>query len=352
MLETVYFRQLALSMIVVVLADLVCWNMDGAVSAHARVILYLSNMIYLTSQMVTVSHWLDFASFMVRGRILDFKKQLILCWIPTLIITALALTTPWTGLMFSLDSSNHYMRGPLSTVAAFAVLIGLLGVSCWILKRRDREVRFDRRVRYLSLAMFSVLPGIGAVFQTLLYGVSLIWPLAAIAMLQMYITLVQQEISRDSLTGLNNRRNLDAYLNEQVIPNTAVTWDLLLLDINSFKEINDQYGHERGDRILREVADAMKRVYSFNGTFLARYGGDEFVIIMAGVSADKFRRTLGKFGDAMIRLSKKYPDMPQISVSVGHAFYPDDGISSAMELLNRADMDMYKNKREFHRLAF
>jgi diguanylate cyclase (GGDEF)-like protein len=138
----------------------------------------------------------------------------------------------------------------------------------------------------------------------------------------------------DELTGLPNRRRLVA----ELATYSETEGALLLLDLNEFKPVNDQYGHEVGDLILQQVAQRFSRSLP-TGAVLARLGGDEFGVLVNG----SYERTLEAAFALQATLS--YPFIIRghsitIGVSIGHAH--NDGESN---LLERADAAMYEAKR-------
>jgi len=138
----------------------------------------------------------------------------------------------------------------------------------------------------------------------------------------------------DELTGLPNRRRLIAEL--ATLSNTESA--LLLLDLNEFKPVNDKYGHEMGDLVLRQVAARFSRSLP-TGAILARLGGDEFGVIVNG----PYETTLEVAHALSATLS--YPvnvDGQAITLSVAIGHVQNDG---AGELLQRADAAMYQAKR-------
>jgi diguanylate cyclase (GGDEF)-like protein len=138
----------------------------------------------------------------------------------------------------------------------------------------------------------------------------------------------------DELTGLPNRRRLVA----ELATYSETEGALLLLDLNEFKPVNDQYGHEVGDLILQQVAQRFSRSLP-TGAVLARLGGDEFGVLING----SYESTLEAAFALQATLS--YPFVIRghsitIGVSIGHAH--NDGESN---LLERADAAMYEAKR-------
>jgi diguanylate cyclase (GGDEF)-like protein len=144
----------------------------------------------------------------------------------------------------------------------------------------------------------------------------------------------------DPLTGLANYRQLVEALETEIRRSgrNERPFVLLLLDLDGLKKINDAHGHIAGSRALCRLAD-MLRLYSREMDTAARYGGDEFVLILPETDAEAARLVAQ-------RISKRLMDdgeEPRISVSIGMAVYPDDGETSN-EILGAADRDLYREK--------
>jgi diguanylate cyclase (GGDEF)-like protein len=150
----------------------------------------------------------------------------------------------------------------------------------------------------------------------------------------------------DPLTGLPNRRSLFVHLSRELARADRLKSEmaLIVLDVDGFKGINDTYGHQVGDRALREVAGALQnglRPYDL----CVRYAGDEFIIVLTDCgreAADAKRRELqARVED--IRLEAR-PGRPiRLAVSAGAAVFPDDG-TTYEALLADADHQMYRDK--------
>jgi diguanylate cyclase (GGDEF)-like protein len=153
----------------------------------------------------------------------------------------------------------------------------------------------------------------------------------------------------DGLTGLFVRRYFDARVDEEIerARRYSQAFSVVMIDIDDFKHLNDTHGHLIGDRVLREVAAAVKGELRGVDT-AARYGGEELVIILprtelvaAFALAERVR---ARIADRRIAVG---PDGPVLSVSAsfGIAAYPDSGLGSAEDLVRRADRALYRAKR-------
>jgi two-component system cell cycle response regulator len=153
----------------------------------------------------------------------------------------------------------------------------------------------------------------------------------------------------DALTGLHNRRYMESHLATLVeqAASRGKPLSLLVLDIDYFKAINDTYGHDAGDDVLREFATRVRK--SIRGIDLAcRYGGEEFVIVMpetdmavATVVAERLRRRIA--GEPFLIAGGERKIDVTISIGIAALGSPDDNAAS---LLKRADQALYRAKRD------
>ena len=154
------------------------------------------------------------------------------------------------------------------------------------------------------------------------------------------------QADHDLLTGLPNRRSVDVHLANtyQMAKHTSQQFAILFMDLDGFKQVNDKYGHEVGDALLIEVANRFKKVLR-QSDFLARQGGDEFVLVVANYL---YRLELTQLAHRLIQLFVQ-PVMVngiplEIGVSIGIAEYPHHG-KNVKQLLHVADKAMYDSKK-------
>ncbi|WP_332854069.1 putative bifunctional diguanylate cyclase/phosphodiesterase [Duganella sp. S19_KUP01_CR8] len=151
----------------------------------------------------------------------------------------------------------------------------------------------------------------------------------------------------DLLTGVGNRSELEERLNEMSA--AAVRNGNLLLfhmmDLNNFKQINDRWGHQTGDRLLQHVARCIRDTIR-DSDFVARLGGDEFVVLQANVHTPEVGASLAiKLIEALSNPFQLDGHEVVIGVSIGIAVYPNDA-NDQDELMRKADLALYKIKNE------
>ena len=158
----------------------------------------------------------------------------------------------------------------------------------------------------------------------------------------------ESSATTDYLTGLPNARSLFVHLAQEVARCRRMKTSLAVLvcDIDGFKQINDSYGHLEGDKLLREFTSRLKDVCR-GYDYVARMGGDEFVITAPGLTAEAAQEKAERLNQAAIESGRHVCGRDLITLSVGMSFCPQDG-TDVERLLAEADRRMYSMKQVHH----
>ena len=161
---------------------------------------------------------------------------------------------------------------------------------------------------------------------------------------------VARDAAHDALTDLYSYRALQDRLGEEVARanRTGSTLAMLFLDLDGFKEANDQYGHQAGNDVLRSVADAIRD--SIRSTDVAaRFGGDEFVVLLVNAELEGVERVADEIRDRISKIALPAPNgTVGVTVSVGIAYHigARDTVLAADDLLAEADAAVYIAKAQ------
>ena len=163
-------------------------------------------------------------------------------------------------------------------------------------------------------------------------------------------TLLEELATIDGLTNVANRRRLDLYLQQewQRATRAQTTISMLLLDVDDFKRFNDTYGHQAGDDCLRAVADVLRALALRGADLPARFGGEEFAVVLPETPADGARVVADSIREAIAALAIPHPDSTvagHVTVSVGVASaQPGQGATTA-GLIAACDRALYRAKQ-------
>jgi diguanylate cyclase (GGDEF)-like protein len=159
---------------------------------------------------------------------------------------------------------------------------------------------------------------------------------------------MKHEANVDTLTGLYNRRFLEDYARKTLAMGRRKNqpFGIIMMDLDHFKDINDAYGHETGDRILRQFAKTITQAMR-ETNLAARYGGEEFVVLLPDTDAQACVLVAERIRRAVERMVVQSPTgklLTDLTVSLGIAVYPDHG-QEYEELVQASDKALYESKR-------
>ena len=157
--------------------------------------------------------------------------------------------------------------------------------------------------------------------------------------------LLETSITTDYLTNLPNARSLFLSLDNEMAraQRTGSSLAVIVCDLDGFKQVNDRFGHMAGNKVLRLIANGLREQCG-STDYVARMGGDEFVILSSGGNDEELDAKIDRMRSVAKKAGDSTPEPSALSMSVGVAFYPEDG-KDAEGLLAEADRRMYKSKR-------
>ncbi|HVW84164.1 MAG TPA: HD domain-containing phosphohydrolase [Bryobacteraceae bacterium] len=157
--------------------------------------------------------------------------------------------------------------------------------------------------------------------------------------------LLETSITTDYLTNLPNARSLFLSLDSEIsrAQRDGARLAVVVCDLDGFKQVNDRFGHLTGNKVLRVVANGLRERCDPQD-YLARMGGDEFVMLVRGDDAGALDARIEAMRSVVRSAGEAMPEPGELSLSIGVALYPNDG-PDAEELLAEADRRMYKSKR-------
>ena len=340
-------QKLFLSLIFVTLSLLLIDILRAFANGKATLAFINMNMIFSSLNYIlaplTTFTWYLYLNYTIYESKARLKKKFFILSLPILINTIFVALNFSNGrfyqFMFSIDNMNIYSRGPHFYIVIIISYGYLLYSFIEMLVNRKS---IDLKDCYY-LCSFLILPLLASLMQSVFYGIKLIWPSLTLSIFIIYINIQNRQLYLDTLTGLYNRRKLNIYLDDIIDRNKKSLIGGIMIDLDDFKHINDTFGHREGDKALVHVADILK--YNFRKQdFLARYAGDEFLIILTIDKASDMKGIVKRLKTNIDSFNKDNITPYKLSLSMGYdVFYPDSYITSD-DFVVRIDNLMYKQK--------
>ncbi|MBQ9264374.1 MAG: diguanylate cyclase [Clostridia bacterium] len=299
---------------------------------------YLFKTLYFISLDVGVFAWCGYAETELKSDVFSRRKNDAFLAAPLIVIIGVAVVNLFTHHLFYIDAQGIYRRGFMFQVEMAYLFLGTLLCSVRLVGRSCYELDPVKQNHMRLTASFSLCILAAWLLSFIGEAVPVICVCVMIELLCLYTGTINQQISMDKLTQVNNRQNLMGFLNYKMKNHDAQLF-LLMMDVDYFKSINDTYGHLAGDHALMKVSSILKRACGpfKKRPYIARYGGDEFMIVMEGTEEDTI--SLKNSIDDLLAACAEEEDMPyQLKLSIGVAEYrpgmkPKDLIAAADEKL-------------------
>ncbi len=251
---------------------------------------------------------------------------------------------------------NHYQRGSLfyvSFLLSYALLaVAVVKVLSTYRKLKKSRIGIAKNVKeFRWILEYTSIPVIGGIVQAMFNNVTYIWNFTVLGLIILYINYQNVEITTDSLTGLYNRRQsyffFERFMRERSREQATIA--VVMIDINNFKKINDQFGHTQGDDAITAVAKVLETEFRWDD-FICRFGGDEFVIITKHGELETLKAILDSVDNHLLSLHKegKYPF--ELAISAGYAQYSRKN-RKLDTLIKQADAMMFEQKAKLLRRA-
>ncbi len=301
------------------------------------------NVIYFSINVVFGYIWCLYAVYRMFGSPRRVKRYAKIISFPAIFALASIWTTPFTGWVFTVKENNTYSREWLWVLPAVATVAYVIFGVVYIYSNRKRINKY--MIMPIALIISPIF--IGAVVQWLLPGTAIIAMVVTISLVGLYASTQSESAYIDRLSGVYNRRYLDDYLtglNENdKYKKMGKTITGIMLDMDKFKQINDNFGHHVGDDAISQVGKILRdNLGKMN--FAARYGGDEFIIITPMLDSDSIESLMQKLTDAANANNESGEYPYELSFSYGYAQFTVGKEKYSDGFMKRMDDNMYEYK--------
>lgn len=232
--------------------------------------------------------------------------------------------------------------GPFDDLQTYVcIVIYVLLLIVMIMKYTDRK-EFVYKERHGKLIKGNMIVLIGMLIYGICYFPYVVWISYTFLLLYIYMYNQKSSIYKDELTNLENRRSMIKDISEKIHEERGLS--VIMIDVNSFKTINDNFGHSEGDLALGTVAGIIGDASKSSNAKAYRYGGDEFVVVCDFDEEERVREFCAD-------LDKRFEDKNEektlpylLSISSGYVIYDANTMESIPDIIEMADKRMYEDK--------
>jgi diguanylate cyclase (GGDEF)-like protein len=265
-----------------------------------------------------------------------YKTQIIVATVMFL-ITILNIFVP---IVFRISEANRYSRLPFSY--AYLLVIAYFTYCSW--RTTNRYEKENGVKAFLKVEMFLIPVIIGAAVQFSFYGLSLGWLASAVGLVCLYMMQQNETAYIDPVTDIYNRQYMNYLISSWVRTNRNIAG--MMIDIDDFKKINDQFGHAEGDAIIRELAARLTNAGTDN-EMVFRFAGDEFIVLKKAKTREALEPYIERMLAEIDQLNRTSDKAYHLAVSYGTSLYdPQD--SNLDKFMKDMDDRMYAMKSSHH----
>ena len=347
-ITTVYLGQIVFVTILYFAAEIFWALVDSGIIVSTKPLLYLSNIFTYLLLSVDAYLWFILSETFQKGKIVEKDIARLLISIPVWISGILCITAYRTGLVFYVDENNTLVGGKLYLIFIIVPFGYFIASSFKVFYSAFDKDRYVDRNIYFMIGIFPAMPVILGILQAMYWRIPFLCYGAVAAVFYVYLTQMENLISLDPLTQINNKNQMYRYLAKKMREEEpGMSLFILMVDIDHFRAVNEAYNHLEGDKALVRVAEAIKDACQGPRSrfFVSRYGGDEFVVIAEMSYRAEATWLADQIKNNVKRITDSYSTNYDLSVSIGIAQYDYNAPISLQSFIARADSDLYKQKK-------
>lgn len=320
------------------ISDCCVYYLAGSSNIVIKVLVFLSGSGLFLGNVMIGYLWAKFIMVHMNIPFSDIRRNIYRTI--GLISIVLLVINIFYPLVFSV-SDGRYQRG-------FAYIIFLIFAAFYILDSLYlyvKRVKKNGSLKLFPVHIFLIPVILGVVIQTFFVEIAITWTSIAISVAGIMTALKNEIIFTDCLTGLYNREYLE-FLHKRACNKKDCWVSGIMIDLNGFKQINDNYGHAEGDLALCIVADLLRKSFSEYGVVI-RYAGDEFVIMLNTTDDQLIRKIIKSAKKNFVTENDKNDKPYQLSASMGYAI-TNLSNETIDDFMNRIDEQMYQDKMKYY----
>lgn len=322
------------------IADPISYTMKGLPGLLPKIAVYATSTWLFAANMLAVFCWNRFLAYYLNGNISKKTRRMLNVTVSIgLLILVINFFYP---IVFSIDEENLYSREKFYSF--FLIIDYLLVINSLVTYYKSK--RNGGILKFFPIWVYIVPILMGGIVQSLFYGISVVPTSIAISIAGILASLQNEMIYRDALTGVFNRAYLDYKLNKFAKRPNKQRITGLMLDLNGFKKINDDFGHSVGDEALIATTRLLQKAVGSHGLVI-RYAGDEFIVLINTQDDSETKTHIDRIQRLFETYNQESKKPYKLSASIGsHKLNLKE--ESVDTFINTIDSRMYENKKAFY----
>ncbi|MCH4888762.1 diguanylate cyclase [Acidaminobacter sp. JC074] len=333
-----YYVNLVAATALLTFIELISWLFEGLSGSSALFMNYSFNALLYALSALPITMWFIYSDYRIYFSRKVLKKRRYFYLAINLIMFLFVIINIQYPFLFKLNTSNEFvgLGGTLLTMTIQLVYLVVYLISTFI-KRNQLSRKFVMNI-FIALSLVIVASVIkGAT------GLPTIWPTMSFLCFFMFLHVERIEMAKDALTGLSLRKQLESRLIQ--LFKKEQNFSLIMIDLDKFKQINDSFGHVRGDQVLKDFAEILiGAIHKKDSAY--RYAGDEFIILIENTNKKTIEKITDRIAIGLDAYHRMHEDLKDLDFSSGLLEFRPSETTTLEEVIAKVDQAMYEDKKQ------
>ena len=331
-----YYVNLEAATAALTFLELLSWIFDGITNTPALYLNPVLNHLLYAFCALPITMWFIYSDYKIYFSRKVLKKRRYFYYVINLLIITLVVINIQYPFLYQFNAANKFV-GLGGTI--IIMIIQLTYLAFYLLT--TVRIRHKLNTKYFINVLIATSLMIIAALVKGVTTLPVIWPMMSFLCFYVFLHVERIEMSKDALTGLSLRRQMETRLMQ--LFKKEQNFSLIMIDLDKFKNINDSYGHVKGDQVLKDFASIIAgSVHKKDSTY--RYAGDEFIILIENTEKKAVNKILDRITIGLDAYHRMHQDLPEISFSSGLLEFRPSSSTTIEEVISKVDKIMYEDK--------
>jgi len=337
-----YYVNLVAATALLTSIELISWLFDGLSGPLALYMNYSFNSLLYALSALPITMWFVYSDYRIYFSRKVLKKRRYFYFVINLLMILLVIINIEYPFLFKLNTSNEFVgQGGTLLIMTIQLTYFIVYLVSTLIKRKQLNSKFVMNV-FIAFSLVII-----ASFIKGTIGLPTIWPTMSFLCFFMFLHVERIEMAKDALTGLSLRKQLEARLVQLFKKEQNFT--LIMIDLDKFKQINDKFGHVKGDQVLKDFAEILiGAIHKKDSAY--RYAGDEFIILIENTNKKAIEKITDRIAIGLDAYHRMHEEFNDLDFSSGLLEFRPSETTSLEEVIAKVDQAMYEDKRQKNNL--